>query len=388
MKTSTSRILTTHVGSLARPRPLLEMMRDRFHGDPVDDDDYAAAITAAVADVVRQQAEAGIDVVTDGEMGKPSFFTYVVDRLTGFSADEGEKVMPPSWQLEIDAYPGYYRRYLGKYDEVVTELTAMACTGPVSYCGHDAVATDIANLRAAIDTLPSDHDVSEAFLPSTSPRGFGINRFYDSDDDYLEAVAEALRTEYLAIVDAGFILQVDDPWLIEILTGAPGSDPADRVREAQQHIEIVNHSLREIPTDRIRLHTCYGLNHGPRTHDLPMAEIVPHMLGIRAGAYSFEVANPRHQHEWRLWGDIDLPDDRVLIPGLLGHAVNYVEHPQLIADYIEHYASVVGKERVIAGADCGFSSRASFEPEVHPEVVWEKFRALSEGATIASGRLW
>lgn len=388
MKTSTDRILTTHVGSLARPRPLLEMMRDRFCGDPVDETDYASAIAVAVTDVVRRQAEAGIDVVTDGEMGKPSFFTYVLDRLAGFSADEGEKVMPPSWRLEIDAYPGYYRRYLGKYDEVVTELTAMACTGPVTYTGLDAVATDIANLRAAIDALPDGLEVIDAFLPSTSPRGFGINHHYDSDDAYLEAVAEALRVEYLAIVDAGFVLQVDDPWLIEILTGAPGADPDDCRREADRHVEIVNHSLRDIPTDRIRLHTCYGLNHGPRTHDLPMRDIVPHMLRIRAGAYSFEVANPRHLHEWRLWVDTELPDDRVLIPGLLGHAVNYVEHPELIADYIEHYASAVGKERVIAGADCGFSSRASFEPEVHPEVVWEKFRALSEGAEIATGRLW
>jgi 5-methyltetrahydropteroyltriglutamate--homocysteine methyltransferase len=388
MITSTDRIVTTHVGSLARPRPLLEQMRDLHHGRPVDLDAYRATVAGAVRDVVRRQAEVGLDIVADGEMGKASFFTYVVDRLSGFSHTDGEKVLPPSWRLEIDAYPGYYEQYLGKYEEAVTELKAMACTGPVAYVGHDALAADIANLRGAIDALPSDLHVAEAFMPSTSPRGFGTNHHYPTDDEYLEAVAEALRVEYLAIVEAGFVLQIDDPWLIEILTGAPGADPDECRREADRHVEIVNHSLRDIPTDRIRLHTCYGLNHGPRTHDLPMADIVEHMLRVHAGAYSFEVANPRHMHEWRLWETIPVPDDKVLVPGLIGHATNYVEHPELIADYIEHYARVVGRERVIAGADCGFSSRASFRPEVHPEVVWKKFEALAEGARLATERLW
>lgn len=388
MKASTDRILTTHVGSLARPPRLLEMMRDRFAGAAIDEATFDTAVADAVTDTVRHQAEVGIDVVADGEMGKPSFFTYVTDRLAGFSATEGEKVLPPSWRLELDAYPGYYEQYLGKYDEVVVELKAMACVGPVAYVGHDALAADIANLRAAIDALPGDLEVAEAFMPSTSPRGFGVNTYYGSDDEYLEAVAEALREEYVAIVDAGLLLQIDDPWLIEILTGAPGADPAHCRREADRHVEILNHALRDIATNRVRLHTCYGLNHGPRTHDLPMEAIAPHMLGIDAGAYSFEVANPRHMHEWRLWDHLDLPDGKVLIPGLLGHATNYVEHPELIADFIELYADRVGKENVIAGADCGFSSRASFRPEVHPDVVWEKFKALAEGARIATERLW
>ncbi len=388
MKASTDRILTTHVGSLARPHALLEMMRDHFRGETIDDAGFETAVSDAVTEAVRQQAEAGIDVVADGEMGKPSFFTYVTDRLAGFSATDGEKVLPPSWRLELDAYPGYYEQYLGKYDEVVVELKAMACVGPVAYVGHDALATDIVNLRAAIDSLPGELEVAEAFMPSTSPRGFGVNTYYGSDDEYLEAVAEALREEYLAIVDAGFLLQIDDPWLIEILTGAPGADPAACRLEADRHVEILNHALRAIPTDKVRLHTCYGLNHGPRTHDLPMAAVAPHMLRVHAGAYSFEVANPRHMHEWRLWDDLDLPDGKVLIPGLIGHATNYVEHPELVADFIELYAERVGKENVIAGADCGFSSRASFRPEVHPDVVWEKFKALAEGARIATERLW
>lgn len=384
MKTSANRILTTHVGSLARPRPLLETMREKEHHRPYDPDLFARQVAEAVADSVHRQADAGLDVVNDGEQGKASFFTYVVERLDGFSAEEGEPVMPESWRREIEAFPDYYDSYFGKYTETVVPLRTMACTAPVAYRGQDAIATDIANLRAALEEV----DVEEAFIPSTSPRGFGYNAYYPSESDYLEAVAEALREEYLAIVESGFLLQIDDPWLIEIMTGGPGSDPDERVKTAHEHVEIVTHALRGIPTDRIRLHTCYGLNAGPRTHDLDLAEIAPMMLKIQAGAYSFEVANPRHYHEWKIWGELGLPDDRVLIPGLLGHATPYVEHPELIADGICNYASLLGRERVIAGADCGFSSRASFAPEVHPSIVWEKFRALTEGARLATERLW
>lgn len=384
MQRSTERILTTHCGSLARPRGLLEIMREKEHGRPYDRQAFDAEVRRAVHDTVAHQAEVGLDVVNDGEQGKASFFTYVVERLEGYSADEGEPVMPPSWTRETEAFPDFYERYFTKYEETVVPLRAMACTGPVSYRGHDQVAADIANLKAAVDEV----DVTEAFLPSTSPRGFGVNHHYDTETDYLVAVAEALREEYLAIVESGLLLQVDDPWLIEILTGGPGTEEADRVREAEEHIEILNHSLRGIPADRVRLHTCYGLNAGPRVHDLDLAVIAPFMLKVDAGAYSFETANPRHAHEWRIWEDLALPDDKVLVPGFLGHATPYVEHPRLIADQIGHYAALVGPERVIAGADCGFSSRASFAPEVPDSVVWEKFRALAEGARIASEELY
>ncbi|MBN9107515.1 MAG: cobalamin-independent methionine synthase II family protein [Pseudonocardia sp.] len=386
MQRSDDRILTTHVGSLARPRDLLEVMREKEHGRPYDVEGYAKRVTAAVDEVVREQVSAGIDVVTDGEMSKVSFLTYVKDRLTGFDTGTGEKLMPPSWQVEIDAFPGYYADYLGKYKDQVSPMTTMVCTGPIAYDGHAQLQTDVDNLRAAIAAAPGE--VTEAFLPSTSPSGFGRNEFYGSHGEYLAAVAEALREEYLAIIDAGFVLQVDDPWLIEYLSENPATTPDQRVRDAEQHIEILNHALRGIPTEKIRLHTCYGLNHGPRIHDLAFRDIAPLMLKVNAGAYSFEVANPRHQHEWKIWRDVKLPDGKVLIPGLLGHASNYVEHPELIADTIELYAGIVGKENVIAGADCGFSSRASFHPEVHPTVVWEKFRALSEGARLATERLY
>ena len=383
MRRSTDRILTTHVGSLARPEPLLDTMTEKEHGRPYDVELFAGQVREAVADVVRRQAAAGLDVVTDGEMGKVSFATYIQDRLAGFSPDSGERLLPPSWQTEIDAFPEYYAEYLGKYRRTVAPMVTVACTGPVSYTGHEQLRVDIDNLTAAVGAVP----VAETFMPSTSPRGFGRNKYYASERAYYEAVGEALREEYLAIVDAGFLLQVDDPWLIEILSD-PSLSAEERDHTAREHAEIVNHSLRGIPTDRIRLHTCYGLNHGPRVHDVTMREVAPYMLGIVAGAYSFEVANPRHMHEWRIWADIALPEGAVLIPGLLGHAQNYVEHPELIADMIESYAGLVGRESIIAGADCGFSSRASYSPEVHPTVVWEKFRALSAGAALATERLW
>jgi 5-methyltetrahydropteroyltriglutamate--homocysteine methyltransferase len=384
MQRSTERILTTHVGSLGRPHDLLEIMREKEHGRPYDADGYAKRVTTAVADVVEEQARCGVDVVTDGEMSKVSFLTYVKDRLAGFDASQGERLMPPSWQVEIDAFPEYYAGYLGKYKDQVSPMTTMVCTGPISYDGQAQLQIDIDNLNAAL----AGHDVTEAFLPSTSPSGFGRNEYYPNHHDYLAAVAEALREEYLAIVDAGFLLQIDDPWLIEYVSENPNTTPDQRLADAEQHIEILNHALRGIPPEKIRLHTCYGLNHGPRVHDLDFRDIAPLMLKINAGAYSFEVANPRHQHEWKIWRDIPLPDGKILIPGLLGHASNYVEHPELIADTLELYAGIVGRENIIAGADCGFSSRASFHPEVHPTVVWEKFRALSQGATLASERLW
>ena len=384
MERSRDRILTTHVGSLARPHPLLELMREKEHGRPYDPAAFDLAVSEAVTGVVRRQAEAGIDVVTDGEQGKVSFLTYVKDRLSGFDAVEGERLLPPSWRAEIDDFPEYYAQYLGKYSSTVAPMRVMVATGPVRYTGHAAVETDIANLRAALGQA----EATEAVLPSTSPSGFGRNEYYGTEQEYLAAVAEALREEYLAIAGSGCLLQIDDPWLIEILTDDGEAEPAGRRRRAHEHVEVLNHALRGIPAERVRLHTCYGLNHGPRLRDLPLAEVVPFMLKIEAGAYSFEVANPRHQHEWRLWEDVRLPDGKILMPGLLGHATNYVEHPELIAEYIGRYARLVGRENVIASADCGFSSRATFAPEVHPTVVWAKLAALSQGAALATTRLW
>ncbi len=384
MKQSTDRILTTHVGSLARPVALLDILKERENGRPYDADQLAVEIRDAVADRVAKQIENGIDIVTDGEMSKTSFIDYVKDRLAGFEIDQSpSRGMAPTWQLEYDMFPEYYEIYLKKYAATVAPLRRIKCTGPISYIGQAAVATDIANLKAALE----GKDVTEVFMPATTPGSYGSNEHYKDRSEYLHAVADAMRVEYLAIIEAGFILQIDDPGLIDTLGDA--HKPMDeRHREANEAIDTLNHALRDIPTEKIRHHTCYGLNHGPRLTDIDLRDAVPFMLRINAGAYSFEVANPRHQHEWKIWSDIKLPEGKVLIPGLLGHANNYVEHPELIAEYIVRYANQVGRENVIAGADCGFSSRASYAPEVHPTVVWPKFKALAEGAALATKQLW
>ena len=372
MKTSTDRIITTHVGSLGRPHELLDTLRERENGRPYDAELLDRQIREAVADRVRIQVEMGIDVVTDGEMSKTSFVDYVKDRLGGFEIDEDRSGgLPPSWQAEVDMFPDYYAEYMGKYSKTVAPLRRIKCTGPVTYIGQKALQTDIDNLKAAL----VGRDVTEVFMPSTTPFSYGRNLHYADEDEFLHALGDAMRVEYQTIVDAGFILQIDDPALIDVLTD-PTKSVEEREARANLRIDMLNYALRDIPADRIRHHTCYGLNHGPRLTDVDMAYVAPFMLRVKCTGHSFEVANPRHQHEWEIWKDIELPEDRVLIPGFLGHANNYVEHPKLIAQYILLYAGLVGRERVIAGADCGFSSRASYAPEVHPTVAWEKLRAL------------
>jgi 5-methyltetrahydropteroyltriglutamate--homocysteine methyltransferase len=380
---STDRILTTHVGSLARPHELLDTLRERENGRPYEAALLERQITEAVADRVGIQIDQGIDIVTDGEMSKTSFVDYVKDRLGGFEIDDDARRMPASWQAEYDMFPEYYEGYMAKYTATVAPLRRIKCTGPITYVGQDAVQTDIANLKAAL----AGRDVADVFMPSTTPGAYGKNLHYSNEDDFLNDIADAMREEYQAIVDAGFVLQIDDPGLIDTLSD-PTFSVEERERRANVRVDVLNHALRDIPADRVRHHTCYGLNHGPRLTDPDLVYVAPFMLRVKCQAHSFEVANPRHQHEWRIWEDIKLPDDRILMPGLLGHANNYVEHPQLIAEYIVRYAGIVGRERVVASADCGFSSRASYAPEVHPSVAWEKLKALSQGAEIASRQLW
>ena len=383
MKRSTERILTTHVGSLARPTELLDTMKEKENGRPYDPEVFDRQVREAVADRVQRQIDAGIDIVTDGEQSKSSFLGYVKDRLAGFEVDMQPASMAPSWQKEVDDFPEYYEEYFKKYSSTVTPLRRLICKGPISYIGQELLQKDIDNLKAAVE----GKGVTEVFMPATGPSGFGRNAYYDTYEEYLFNVAEAMHEEYQGIIDAGFVLQVDDPFLIDMLSD-PTKDEAERKRAASVHVEALNHALRGISTDRIRHHTCYGLNHGPRMNDIPLPVALEYTLQIDAGAYSFEVANPRHMHEWRVWETTKLPDGKIIIPGLLGHANNYVEHPDLIAEYIVKYANLVGKENVIAGADCGFSSRASYSPEVHPTIVWPKFRALADGAAIASRQLW
>lgn len=384
MKRSTDRILTTCVGSLERPHYLLETMQAKEHGQPYAPDTYSQQVRDAVAEVVHNQVESGLDVVSDGEQGKVSFVSYISERLGGLEEVPGESVRPPSWEKEVEDFPEYYEDYFKKYASTVSPLTVAVCTGPISYTGQAELNADIANLKAAVHEISAE----EAFLPATSPAILARNEYYQSDEDFMEAITEALREEYETIVNSGLLLQIDDPWLIEMLSQNSSTSSAEAAKSADAHIERINHALRNIPTDRVRFHTCYGLNHAPRIHDLPFADVVDFMLKVDAEGYSFEFANPRHRHEWRIWEDVKLPDGKLLIPGFLSHATNFVEHPELIADGIVTYAEMVGRENVIAGADCGFSSRATFSPEIHPTVVWTKFQALAEGARLASDRLW
>jgi 5-methyltetrahydropteroyltriglutamate--homocysteine methyltransferase len=265
----------------------------------------------------------------------------------------------------------------------VRPVVPMVCTGPVSYRGQAAIQRDIAALRSAVDGVSP----TEVFMPAVSPSGVGSNAFYASEEEYLLAVAEALRVEYQAIIDAGFVLQVDDPFLTDLYSYS--TEPlAERRRRAEMDVAAVNWALRGIPRERVRFHTCYGINEGPRVHDAPLADLLDVLLRVEAGAFSFEAANPRHEHEYHAWEGVSLPADTVLIPGVITHSSNIVEHPELIAERITRYARIVGRDNVIAGADCGFSSQATYTPEVHPTIVWAKFRALAEGAHLATQQLW
>lgn len=388
LKNSSQRILTTHAGSLARPHSLLDLMKARYFEGRYDDHAYAAELRRAVAECVRLQVENGIDVVSDGEMGKTNFAGYVRERLAGFEERPGEAAAYQRESAgELAMFPEYYRQYAAArvnrgYATPFPEPPAV-CTGPIVY-KPEAVRADIENLRRALQDVACE----EAFLPATSPRTTMRNEYYRSEEEYRQAYADALRQEYLAIVEAGFIVQVDDPGFATRYGQDPSVPLEERRREAEQFIETLNYALRGIPQERVRFHTCYSINVGPRLHDAPMRDLAPLLLRIDAGAYSFEAANPRHAHEWRVWEDVRLPEGKLLIPGFVSHTTAIVEHEEWIADQIVAYARLVGRENLIAGSDCGFSSLAMYQPELHPSVVWAKFRALAEGARLASKRLW
>jgi len=383
MNRSTNRILTTHCGSLPRPTDVLDLMKAKIHGEPYDAAAYAARIQSAVAEIVRQQVECGIDIPTDGEQSKPGFFAYVNERLAGFEPRPGPRAA--MFQAEVEAFPEYYKQYFSTamLGVTIAPLVPFLCTGPVSYRGQEAVQRDIDNLKAALRGL----EPADVFMPAVAPSGVGKNEYYATDKEYMHAVAEALSDEYRAIVDAGFLLQIDDPFLTELYSYSPLS-AADKRSTAENYVEAVNHGLRGIPAEKVRFHTCYGINEGPRVHDAPLKEMLPVILKVNAGAYSFEAANARHEHEYHVWEDVKLPEGKVIIPGVITHASNIVEHPELIAERIVRFARLVGRENVIAGTDCGFSSQATYQPEIHPTVIWAKFRAMAEGARLASEWLW
>lgn len=388
MKHSTERMLTTHTGSISRPSGLISAMGLKERGEDYDTEEYGALVRDAVASVVSQQLDAGVAVICDGEQGKPSYLTYVKERLTGFEirdTDTGED--PWRGSREVEAFPEFYEWNARTRTGIVAPRRATVCSGPITYIGQEALQTDIDNLKAAL----KGKNPEEVFMPAISPsdiEGRQRNEYYATDEEYLYAIAEAMSEEYRAIVDAGFLLQVDDPRLVTYYVSNPQASIEDCRRWAELRVEAINHALKGIPQDRIRFHTCYGINIGPRVHEMALKNIVDIMLRVNAGAYSFEAANPAHEHEWPVWKTAGLPDGKVLIPGVISHSTNLVEHPELIAQRLVRYANIVGRENVIGGSDCGFSSFASSEPEIHPTVVWAKFRSMAEGARIASQELW
>jgi 5-methyltetrahydropteroyltriglutamate--homocysteine methyltransferase len=385
LQQNTDHIQTTHIGSLPRPHALLDLMKAKFTGQPFDEKKFETLLAQSVQDVVRKQAESGIEIVTDGEFSKPGFFTYIQERLEGFEARPGQKMK--LFVKEVAAFPDYYKEYFktAMMGGAIVTLAPVVCVGPVKYRGEKFVARDIANVKkaAAAAGVPDHH----VFLPATAASGVGLNEYYKSDEEYFQALAAELGKEYRAIADAGILVQIDDPFLPDIFV-EPDLDRAQMKRRAEIYVEATNAALKGILPERVRFHTCYGINEGPRLYEAALADIVEYVLKINAGSYSFEAANPRHEHEYHLFERVKIPDGKVLCPGMITHASNIVEHPELIAERILRFANLVGRENVIAAADCGFSSQALYRTEVHDTVVWEKFKALRQGADIATKKLW
>ncbi|MCY6379418.1 hypothetical protein [Hoeflea prorocentri] len=383
MRTSKDRILTTHVGSLPRPHELLDILKLKTGGLEYEAAALDAAIAASVDKMIALQVEAGIDIVADGEMSKPGHAIYIEERLTGYEQRPGFDT--GYYRAEKEAFPEYYEDYFARahLGGAIAPAHPVICVGPVEYVGQQDLQKDLKNLRDAC----TKYGVEEAFMPSAAVTGVGHNEHYDSQEDYMYAVADALSVEYNAIIDAGFLLQVDDPFLPHVYMDK-SLDDKQRIAKANLYVETVNHSIRGIPEEKIRYHTCYGINQGPRVHEPDLPMMVNEVLKVNAGAYSFEAGNPRHEHEYHLWEHVKLPDGKLVLPGVITHASSVVEHPEYIAERIIRFADRCGRENVIASTDCGFSSQAIYKTEVENRVVWTKIKSLAEGARLASQRLW
>jgi 5-methyltetrahydropteroyltriglutamate--homocysteine methyltransferase len=387
MKRSTDRILTTHVGSLIRPQSLQDFLRAKQARQPIDEKAYETCVTDSVAEVVRKQAEAGIDVVSDGEFGKSiSWSQYVLERLSGF---ERRPVKPGANPFQRGADRQRFSEFYAELDarESVATMSDSVCVGPITYTGQAELQRDIDNFKAALKGVK----VAEAFLPVAAPASVipdRKNEHYKSDEDLLVAIGEAMRTEYKMIVDAGFLLQLDDARAaVTYDRMVPPASFADYRKWVAMHMEVLNHAIAGLPPERIRYHVCWGSWPGPHTTDVPLRDIVDLILSVKVGAYVIEGANPRHEHEWKVWQDVRLPEGKVLIPGVISHATNVVEHPELVAERIGRYARLVGRENVLAGTDCGFA-QGPFHRRVHPSIMWAKLEALAQGAAIATKELW
>ena len=381
MKRSENRILTTHVGSLVRPQELLRLSAEAKQGKGTQQ--YEDCLRQSVADIVQMQAKVGIDVVNDGELGKSGWANYALGRVSGFE-ERPDQMYPAVW-LGRDRVR--FAEFMAKeFPRGVTGTPGHACVGPIEYRDHRSIARDVANLQLAVKSAAAE----EAFFTAVAPASVGYdatNEYYSNERDYVFAIANALRQEYLAIVNAGLVLQVDDAVLANMYDALVQESPR-RYREwAELRIEALNHALRGIPEDRIRYHVCFGSWHVPHVADAALEDIVELILEVHAGAYSIEAANVRHEHEWRVWEKVKLPDGKVLIPGVVTHHTITVEHPRLVADRIVTFARLVGRENVIAGTDCGFAQSEGIQ-RVHPSVMWAKFESLAEGARLATKELW
>jgi 5-methyltetrahydropteroyltriglutamate--homocysteine methyltransferase len=400
------KILATHTGSLIRPPELLAFLAAGERGESYDEDEYARVLRGAVQDVVNRQVDAGIDIVDDGEMGKASWITYLYERVGGLEARvmtlEGASMMPPS--RDRQQFPGAYAALDALDEAAVRESNRAAdssehddepssnqaiewvCTGPITY-DRTALDRDIANLRAALE----GHDDVQAFMPVVAPASayWLRNEHYASEEEFVYGLADALREEYRAIVESGFFLQVDDAVLMHEWDSmlSLGKTDDDYRRWAQLRVDALVHALEGLPPERIRYHVCWGSWHGPHAYDPPLRDTIDLILQVPAGYYLMEQANPRHEHEWRVWEDVPLPEGKKLIPGVVTHHTNVVEHPELVAQRLVRLANVVGRENVLAGTDCGFA-QGSFIHRVHPEIQWAKLAALSEGARLATSELW
>ena len=380
MKTSQDRILTTHVGSLPRPPELRQLLVSKDQGQPYDKEALASLTRQAVIDIVRRQAEVGVDIVNDGEMSKPGYSTYVADRLSGFAGHE-----PAKPRLDTRDHPNF----LAAYERMTGSNVARraVCVAAVAVRDREPLTADITNLRAALAGV----SVTEGFMTAASPGlvpVFQTNKYYPTHEAYVEAIAAAMQEEYEAIVGAGFVLQLDCPDLaMAHHTSFQDLNEADFLKRAEFHVEVLNHTLRNVPAEQARIHICWGNYEGPHDHDIPFSKVAPILVKAKPQALVVEAANPRHAHEWTVWQETKLPDDKILIPGVLDTSTNYVEHPELIAERICRFADIVGRERVIAGSDCGFGTFAGYG-KLDPDISFKKLHAMAEGAEIASKRLW
>jgi 5-methyltetrahydropteroyltriglutamate--homocysteine methyltransferase len=391
MKRSTTRILTTHTGSLIRPPMLLEFARARQKGEKIDEQAFEATLKESVADVVKRQVQAGVDIPNDGEFGKStSWSLYALKRLSGFELREVKGANPFARGADRLRFVDFYNELEGRGDgkdwSNVTRHDAV-CVGPITYNGLFELQRDIDNLRAATTAA----GVDEAFLPVAAPSSAipdRKNEYYRTDEDLVVALAEALRTEYRSIVEAGFLLQVDDARAaVTFDRMVPPASFDDYYKWLARHVDVLNHALEGLPEEAVRYHVCWGSWPGPHTTDVPLKKIVDLILKVKAGAYLIEAANPRHEHEWRVWQDVKLPAGKILVPGVISHGTNVVEHPELIAERLGRFASCVGRENLIAGTDCGFAQE-ELNRRVHPSVMWAKLEAMAEGARIATAQLW